>query len=180
MRILFLSPELPNALHRIRALNLIHGLSRRHEVDLVSLTHRPASDAAVEALRPYCRRVDTVHQPRWRSWSQSALGLLGQAPLEARYEYSPRLERLLARRVADRSYDVVYVKRLRMAQYAGAAMAMPRVLDLTDAMTRFYAQGARQAPWPTRLLFIEEWLKHRVYEARVGSTFDRCVVASAV
>jgi glycosyltransferase involved in cell wall biosynthesis len=119
-------------------------------------------------------------QPRWRSWAQSLLGLASPAPLEVCYEYSPRLRRLVARRLADETYDLVYVKRLRMAQYAALAARVPRVLDLTDAMTRFYAQGAQRAPWPSRALFYEEWLKHRLYEPRVAGGFARCLVASPV
>src|SRR5919108_2296028 len=151
MRILFVTPELPNQFHRIRALNLVRGLGQRHEVDLVSLAHRAPRPEALEALRPFCRRIDWVLQPRWRSLAQSALGLPGPAPLEACYERSPHLARLLGERLASRSYDLLYVKRLRMAQYGAAARGLPRVLDLTDAMTRFYDQAWRRAPWPSKV-----------------------------
>jgi sugar transferase (PEP-CTERM/EpsH1 system associated) len=180
MRILFLTPELPNPFHRIRALNLLTGLGRRHEVDLVSLAHRPPDAPSVAALRPVCRRIDWVHQPRWRSLVQCATGLLGDAPLEARYERSPGLTGLLERRLSERSYDLLYVKRLRMAQYAAAAPDVPRVLDLTDAMTRYYDQAWRRAPWPAKVVFWEEWLKHRHYEPRLAAGFERCLVASPV
>ncbi len=178
MRILFLTPELPNGLHRIRALNLVRGLSQRHEIDLVSLVHRTPSAEAVEVVRPYCRRIDWVLQPRWRSLAQSALGLFGSAPLEATYERSAALFRLLRERLATRSYDLLYIKRLRMAQYGLAVEGLPRVLDLTDSMTRFYEQSWRRAPWPAKALFWEEWRKHRAYEGRVAKRFERCVIAS--
>jgi len=178
VRILFVTPELPNGLHRIRALNLVRGLSQRHEIDLVSLAHRTPSPEAVEVVRPYCRRIDWVLQPRWRSLAQSALGLFRSAPLEAAYERSPVLARLLRERLAERSYDLLYIKRLRMAQYGLAVDGLPRVLDLTDSMTRFYEQSWRRAPWPAKVLFWEEWRKHRGYEARVAQRFERCVIAS--
>lgn len=182
MRILFLTPELPNQFHRIRALNLLQGLGQRHEVDLISLTHRPPAPETLAALRPFSRRIDWVLQPRWRSLAQCAAGLLTPTPLEACYERSPQLTRLLGRRLAGRSYDVMYVKRLRMAQYGTgpAVRGLPRVLDLTDAMARFYDQAWRRAPWPARALCWEEWVKHRGYEPRLAAAFDRCLVASAV
>ena len=180
MRILFLTPELPNQFHRIRALNLLRGLSRHHEVDVVSLTHRPPRPEEVEALRPLCRRVDWVVQPLGRSLVQCAVGLLRPAPLEAWYEWSPRLARRLQRRLAERSYDVLYVKRLRMAEYGLEVHGLPRILDVTDSMERFYDLARRRAPLKTKALFWEEWVKHRWYERRVAAQFDRCVVCSPV
>jgi sugar transferase (PEP-CTERM/EpsH1 system associated) len=178
MRILLVTPELPNELHRVRALNIVRGLGQRHELDLLSLAHRPPSTDVLDRLRPHCRRIEWVFQPRWRSWAQSAMGLLGPAPLEACYERSPHLQRLLEQRLTQRSYDLLYVKRLRMAQYGAGITGLPRVLDLTDAMTRFYDQSWRRARWPSKLLFWEEWLKHRGYEPRLAHRFDRCLVAS--
>ncbi|MDQ3699574.1 MAG: glycosyltransferase family 4 protein [Chloroflexota bacterium] len=180
MRILFVSPELPNEFHRIRALNLLKGLGQRHEIDLISLAHRPPSPAVLEALRPFCRRIDWVLQPRWRSLAQCGQGLLGAAPLEACFERSPALRRLIHERLASRSFDLLYVKRLRMAQYGIGLSGPPRVLDLTDAMTRFYDQLWRRARWPAKAIYWEEWRKHRSYEARVGADFGRCLVASPV
>jgi len=178
MRILFITPELPNRLHRIRALTLLRGLAGRHEIDLVSLAHQQPAPATVAELQPLCRRVDWVLQPRWRSLASATRGLLSAAPLEACYERSPELARLVTRRLAERSYDLVYVKRLRMAQYA--PIGLPRVLDLTDSMARFYDLGWRRAPWPAKALFLEEWLKHRAYEPRQAARFARCLVASPV
>src|SRR4051812_42348060 len=109
MRILFLTPELPNEFHRIRALNLLRALSREHEVDLISLTHREPRVEDLAPLRSLCRRAEGVVQPLARSLVQSGLGLLGPAPLEVCYERSPRLARLVQHRLAARSYDVVYV-----------------------------------------------------------------------
>jgi len=180
MRILFVTPELPNPLHRVRSLNLVRGLGQRHELDLVSLAHEAPSAELLEALRPSCRRIDWVLQPRWRSLAQSALGLLGPSTLEACYERSPVLARLIRQRLDQCSYDVVYVKRLRMAQYGALAPNLPRVLDLTDSMARFYDLARQRAPWPSKALFWEEWLKHQHYEPRLAATFERCVVASPI
>jgi glycosyltransferase involved in cell wall biosynthesis len=178
MRILFVSPELPNQFHRIRALNLLRALSQDHEVDLISLTHREPREDDLAPLRPLCRRAEGVVQPLARSLIQSALGLLRPMPLEVCYEWSPRLAGLVQRRLAQRSYDVLYVKRLRMAEYGLDAEGLPRILDITDSMERFYDQAWRRAPLKTKALFWEEWLKYRAYEPRVSALYERCVVCS--
>jgi glycosyltransferase involved in cell wall biosynthesis len=179
MRILFVAPELPNQFHRIRALNLLRGLRRLdHEVDLISLTHREPRPADLEPLGALCRQVEWEVQPLARSLVQSALGLVGSAPLEVCYERSPKLAALVRRRLAERSYDVLYIKRLRMAEYGLNADSLPRILDLTDSMERFYDQAWRRAPLKSKLLFWEEWLKYRAYEPRVSGQFERCVVCS--
>jgi glycosyltransferase involved in cell wall biosynthesis len=178
MRILFISPELPNQFHRIRALNLLRALNSDHEVDLISLTHREPREEDLAPLRALCRRAEGVVQPLMRSLAQSALGLLRPAPLEVCYEWSPRLAALVQRRLAERSYDVLYVKRLRMAEYGLTAEGLPRILDITDSMERFYDQVWRRAPLKTKALFWEEWLKYRAYEPRVSALYERCVVCS--
>jgi polysaccharide biosynthesis protein PslH len=179
MRILFVTPELPNQFHRIRALNLLRALKQEgHEVDLISLTHREPLDEDLAPLRVLCRRAEGVVQPLARSLAQSALGLLRPAPLEVWYEWSPRLAALVQRRLAERSYDVLYVKRLRMAEYGLTAEGLPRILDITDSMERFYDQAWRRAPLKSKALFWEEWLKYRAYEPRTAALYERCVVCS--
>lgn len=84
----------------------------------------------------------------------------------------------MRRRLAQRSYDVLYVKRLRLAEYRLEAEGLPRVLDITDSMERFYAQVWRWAPLKSKALFWEEWLKYRAYEPRVSALYERCVVCS--
>ena len=178
MRILFLTPELPNQFHRIRALNLLRAMSQSHEVDLISLTHKEPGSDDLAPLRPLCRHVEGVVQPLARSLVQSAIGLLGPSPLEVCYEWSPKLAELVRRRLAGRSYDLVYVKRLRMAEYGLRIDGLPRILDITDSMERFYDLARHRAPWKSRALFWEEWLKYRSYEPRVSKQFERCVVCS--
>lgn len=179
MRILYLSPEVPNRFHRIRSWHLIQAMTERHEVDLLSLAHFEPDASDVDALRARCRRVDWLPQPRLRSLWSCLRGLPGVAPLEACYEASLPFAVAVAQRLAERSYDLLYVKRLRMAQY-GVGVSLPRVLDLTDSMARFYRLTARRAPLAQKPLAVEEWLKHRAYEPRMAAAFDRAVLASPV
>jgi hypothetical protein len=46
-------------------------------------------------------------------------------------------------------YDLVYVKRLRLAPYAKMAKhaGVPCVLDITDSMTKYYDRVARSNPF---------------------------------
>ena len=83
------------------------------------------------------------------------------------------------RRLAERSYDVLYVKRCGWPSTASPLTDCPAVLDLTDSMERFYDLARRRASLKTKALFWEEWIKHRWYEPRVAAQFDtlRCLLA---
>ena len=87
MRVLFVTPELPNQFHRIRALNLLRALKHEgHEVDLISLTHREPGEDDLAPLRTLCRRAEGVVQPLARSLASPARRSLvwAKAPLRPR------------------------------------------------------------------------------------------------
>ena len=124
MKILFLTPQLPNPPHKgttIRNFNLIKQLSKNHEVHLLSFVRSEDDLPWLDELRRYCRSVETVIAPRHSMTRRLLAFLFSPLPDMAMRlpspEFSARLEALLARE----NFDIVQVEGIEMAQY-GLAM----------------------------------------------------------
>ena len=121
MKILFLTPQLPNPPHKgttIRNFNLIKQLSRRHEVHLLSFIRSEEDHPWVDELRKYCRGVETVIAPKHRMWRRLASFFFSPLPDMAvrlpSAEFQARLEAYLERE----NFDIVQVEGIEMAPYA--------------------------------------------------------------
>lgn len=177
MKILLISPNPPNHLNRIRLSNILKALLRDHSVYLVSLHN--SQDEQVEIINSSLRlRTTLVSHPKARAYLNCMLRLPLPEPLEAAYCYSPTLGKKLRKLLASQQFDLVYVKRTRMARY-GLKLSVPTVLDLTDSMELHYYRTAKTVRWYQKPLYVEEWLKYRFYEQRIVPRYDACVVASS-
>lgn len=121
MKILFLTPQLPNPPHKgttIRNFNLIKQLSRRHEVHLLSFIRSEEDHPWVDELRKYCRGVETVIAPEHRMWRRLVTFFFSPLPDMAvrlpSAEFQARLEAYLERE----NFDIVQVEGIEMAPYA--------------------------------------------------------------
>ncbi len=177
MNILFITaPQPPSPFHRIRALNLIKCLSRAHTIFLVAITNARHYNAA--ALQRYCREVNVIYRPQWRSLLACLAALPMPVPLEVAYCRDQRINRVVQDLLQRLPIDLVYIKRLRSAQYVPANARVPCVLDTTDAMSWYYTQAASHAPWFQKPLFFEEAVKYRWYERTMLRRFRHWVVCS--
>lgn len=179
MRILFVTPSIPSLLHRVRALNLLKALSGKHAVRLVSLA--PAHDAVPDAgainFLPEPPRL--VPHPFTRSVIQCAGAPFRGAPLEIAYCASRAMAHAVREEIATFQPDVLYVKRLRSAQFVPRPLPCPALLDVTDAMAESYRRALTLAPLRLRPLFWHEARAYRSAERRAAAAFSHWVTASA-
>ena len=56
--------------------------------------------------------------------------------------------------------DLIYIKRLRLAQFVPTGMKIPVLLDTTDAMSLFYKRAFVNVPWHKKILYL---IKYKTY-----------------
>lgn len=178
MNILFITPSLPSRLHRIRALNLIKYLSRSHKIYLASLAYQKNPDPTEFAQ--YCQKIELVYQSKIRSLLNCLIFLFTSLPLEVAYCRNRKMNEVVREMIKKHSIELVYVKRLRSAQFVDTTIPIPVVLDTTDAMSLYYARAAKNAPRYKKILFWEEELKYRLYEITMLKKFKNWILSSAV
>ena len=179
MRILFVTPYVPS-LMRVRSLNLIRQLSKRHSVTLVALAQGDESeDEALERLHSFCDGVYVLPLSRTRSFASCCRRLPTAMPLQAAYTCLSELREIVSRLAESLRFDVLHVEHIRGAHLADGVRGVPRVFDSVDCITRLLKlRLAHQRGLIGRLLQYEELLKMRAYEPRMAIRFDSVLVTT--
>ncbi len=173
MKILFITPSPPNDLNRIRSKNILTELhKRRHKVTVVSLYKNRKERMQLDACETFSDSVIGVRHPVVYSLLSCLFGLFLPLPLRVSFCFSPKLHLLLKNLVENGDFDIVYVKRLRMAQYAKHCQKKEVLIDITDSMTKYYESLMKVTSGLKFALAVEEYFKHKKYEPRVCKSFN--------
>ncbi len=180
MNILFLSPNIPDSFSRIRALNIIKALSKKHSLHLITFIEREGEKKKIGDIKKYFKNIETVKLPKWKSYFNCAVNLvsLSQKPFRVSYFHSKKMHEKVAEIIERENIDLIYAKRKRMAQYAENLSGVKKVLDLTDCMALLYQRSLKIIPLPQFPLYWLESKKLAFYEPRIAEKFDRVFVCS--
>jgi len=175
VRVLFLThrlPYAPNRGDRVRAYHLLRVLSRRAEVDLLSLVHDDDEAAHIGDLASLASSVTVVRVPRVRNLVRSAVGLATSTPITHTMLDSPELTDAVSL-LGSRAPDVVlaYCSGIARCALEPELRERPLVLDMVDVdSAKWAAMAATHAP-------PRSWIYAR--EARVLRTFEAAAAAHA-
>ena len=181
MRILALSPIVPDAPSdgdRLRLFYFLKELGKKHEVTLACFSDpaRP-EDGDDQALKAFVSEIQRIPMPRSMQWINASLRFMSERPSNVMAYRSPEMQKLVDSLLAFGEYDAVFCHRLRMAPYALRAR-LPRVIDYTDSLTRYFERRAVQAQGLKKALWAREAKKIAAYEQWCASQFDACLMNS--
>ena len=166
---------------RVRTQNIIKAMKHLgHEVTLVSFVYNHYDVEAIERCKLFIDEIRWIKQPKWKSLLNCFLGLLFPVPLRVSYCRSKKMREIIETCLCDKEYDLVYIKRLRMAQYAylGKRKGVPTVIDITDSLTKYYDRIRKKERGLKKLLAIEEYYKHKIYEPKVCKHNNPVIICS--
>ena len=183
MKILYLSARFPWPPHRgdrLTGYHLIRALSQKHDVTLASFVDGSETREAIWELAGMCRRIQTVHLPRQRSWAQAWLGMLHPDPSQVSYYRSAAMHRRVRALLAEEKPDVVFVQLFRMAPFVRQVEHPCKVLFLADSLALSLQRSLPFQPWYRRRAV--EWERRRVsaFEPLVARDFRESWVLSDV
>ncbi|MEO8464104.1 MAG: glycosyltransferase [Gammaproteobacteria bacterium] len=169
---------------RIRMLETLRFLSKRHEVTLLAHIHSEDERRHVDALRQYCKRVEVYAAPdspahrigtillglfRWRAAIQSV-------------HFSSRLARRIAELTATEDFDIVHMEFSFFAHYVAAISPTSRaklILSTHNIESERLKRESRISPFGFRRLavavdgaFFPDW------EERAVQLFDGVAAVS--
>jgi glycosyltransferase involved in cell wall biosynthesis len=179
MKILVLTPSPPNEYNRIRLLNNLKVMSRFAQITLVSLVTNPYEADDLKKNSNLCERVIGVNAPKAWSYFSCLLALLKNKSLRSAYCDFPEFHRLMDQ-LSKKDFDLIYIKRLRMVQYAYHFDASKVIVDATDSMGLYYDRLCK-----LRLSYLQfiiskyEKSRLRKYESHVARLY-RLIVCSSV
>ena len=179
LRVLFVSPYLPSLI-RVRPYNFIKSLAERgHVITLLALEPPGDDTSSLDTLRGWCRRVQTVPLPRWRTLYNGLRALPSQTPFQAAYSRSPEMSTLIQRTQAEAEFDIAHVEHLRGAELSPAVNGIPVVFDSVDSISLLFELTRHSGPtWRSRLLAGVDLGRTRRYESRLLERYPRVLVTS--
>jgi len=183
MRVLFVAsrfPYPPIQGDRVRAYHQLRLLSQRHRLTLVTLIQSERERERLKTLSPFCERIEAIPVSPWRG----AFRLLGAPftplPLQTLFFFDPRFRQRVHALLGETSFDLVQVQLVRMAPVVDGLDALPKVLDLIDALSLNWYRRARQERVPLAWLVGLEAKRLQRYERTLDKQLDQLIVSSPV
>ena len=178
--LLFIShrfPYPPDRGEKIRGINLLRHLATRYRVLLGCLVDQESDWQHLGVLREICAEVaafpiDKLTQ-KWRALARIRPG----RPLMLDYYASRDLHAWVDAAVARERPDIVYLYSTAMAPY-GLHHAGRRILDMQDVDSEKWAEYARGARFPMRLVWAREARTLLAYERRAAMACERTFLVS--
>jgi polysaccharide biosynthesis protein PslH len=139
MKILFLTSRLPYPPFqgdRLKIYHILRILSRNHQITLLSFTQDAEEDTLAKELAPFCQRIETIILPKSQSYFNLIPGVLSNKPFQVSYYHSSAFQAKLTQILAEDTYDLIHTHLIRMVAYS-ADLKIPKVLDLTDAISEY-------------------------------------------
>ena len=209
-RILILTPQLPYPPHQgttIRNFNLIAGLARRHELDLLTFLApgqaepvevgrlatgagsdrhpaSPAFRAPITPLQSLCRHIVGEPQPSRRLTRRAWDTLANPLPDMALRLASPIMAAHLARLLRENEYDVIQVEGIEMAPYVLGLDGRSRLIfddhnaEYVLQRRAFLTDARRPQRWLAAAYSLVQWHKLTAYERRICRLAGRVVAVS--
>ncbi|MFH1096473.1 MAG: TIGR03087 family PEP-CTERM/XrtA system glycosyltransferase [Candidatus Desantisbacteria bacterium] len=181
MKILFISQRLPYPPIRgdkIRSFNMLRGLSKLHDISVISFIRSDEEMTDVEALKQYCASVDVCMLSEWESKLNACFGVFSSKPLTLSWYYSKHLMDMIQMKIRDEKFDLLFVVCSSMAQYVFDNDSMLKIIDLMDVDSEKWVQYAKRTHFPHSWIYSLEAKRLRRYESAINSVFDCCMVVS--
>jgi polysaccharide biosynthesis protein PslH len=181
MKILFLSRWFPypaNNGSKLRILNLLQGLSRCHDVTLLSFIDPTDAPPDASILGEICSACHTVP---WREYEPNSrrarLGFLSAKPRFILDTHSPQMEAEIVRLLSEDKYDLIIASQLSMAAYHQAFGSVKAIFEELE-IGGFFEQAHLAGGFLRRLRNQLTWLKLKNYLSGLLHSFDLCTVVS--
>ena len=181
MKILFLSRWFPyptNNGSKLRIYNLLRGLSKHHDVTLLSFADQPNVNPEAPEVRSICSEVQIIP---WREFdpnsARAKLGFLSLKPRSIIDTFSPEMAQAITQTLSKQKYDVVIASQLQMAAYYPYFQNIPALFEEIE-IGLIYGQANTSVDKAQRLRHTFTWFKLRMYLSQLLRSFKAVTVVS--
>lgn len=176
MKLLYISPSPPNELERVRSLNILKSLkSQNIKVTLITL-YNSKQEKYLDVAKKYVDEIIKIKYNKIIAIMYATISIFLPIPMRVGYCFNFRLRKYL-KNIQDK-YDVVYIKRLRMAQYRKYVKSSQIYIDITDSLTKYYERIYKKAKGIEKIIALEEYYKHKKYEIKICEQNKNIIICS--
>jgi polysaccharide biosynthesis protein PslH len=183
--ILWLKTELLHPVDKggkIRSYNMLKELKRSCHITYLTLDDGTADTKARELASEYCHELVCIPQRRREKFTtgfyfELMLNLASDLPYAIKKYESPAMRQEVAKRVADRRFDVLVCDFLAPAVNVPPGLNCPSVLFQHNVEAMIWKRHYEvQANAARKAYLFRQWQKMRAFEAKVCPQFN-CVIA---
>lgn len=181
MKILFLSRWFPyptNNGSKLRIYNLLRGLSKHHDVTLLSFADQPEVRPEAPEVKSICTDVQVIP---WREFDPKSIrakaGFLSLKPRSIIDTFSPEMAQAITQTLSKQKYEVVIASQLQMAAYSMYFQNVPALFEEIE-VGLIHGQANTTADKAQRLRHAFTWFKLRTYLSQLLKSFQAVTVVS--
>lgn len=176
MKLLYISPSPPNELERVRSLNILKTLKNNNiNVTLITL-YNSKQEKYLDIAKEYVDEIIKIKYSKIIAIIYAMISIFLPIPIRTGYCFNLRLRKYLKK--MQNQYDVIYIKRLRMAQYRKYVKAPKVYIDITDSLTKYYERISKKAKGINKIIALEEYYKHKKYEIKICEENENIIICS--
>ena len=175
MKLLFIThnvPFPPNKGEKIRSYHIIHELSKKHSIHLISLV-RDNEDLQYQAdLEKFCDSVTLIPLNPLLSKIFALLALVGGYPITFGYFFSRKAKKLINEAIAKENYDATFAICSSVAQYLYPHKKQFTLIDYVDIDSAKWKQYAEISSFPMSWVYAIEHKRLGDWERKICSRFN--------
>lgn len=186
-KILYLShriPYPPNKGDKIRSFNEIKYLSKRYDVDLITLADDPGDLKYKKNLKKYCRQVKVFPLNTIKAKIKGFISLFTGKSITQGYFNSKAFQTIFNQWTTLEKYHAILCFSSPMAEYIFNSTrnikrtASTLVMDFCDLDSDKWTQYSRKKGFPLNILYRLEGKRLLAFEQKINQEFDRTVFVS--
>lgn len=143
MKILFFANRIPYPPYRgdkLKIYNLAKRLADKHELILLTFAQTREDFEYKAELEKIFKEVHLIYLPKWRSALNCLSALWNPMPLQVLYFRSKAMRSAIDELLSKHRFDAIHVQHLRMSSYLAGRKDIPRILDMPDAFSLYWAR----------------------------------------
>jgi sugar transferase (PEP-CTERM/EpsH1 system associated) len=175
MTILYLASRFPFPLEKgdkLRAYHQIRELSKQHQIILACTSDVAVSDADLNELKPYCKKI-LIHFLGKKEIGLNLLkGVFNSKPFQVNYFFNYAFANKLITICSEQQVEMIFCQLLRMAPYAALLPVKRKTIDYMDAFGKGYERMANAANVFKGMIYHIEKRRLIKYEDRIFNQFN--------
>lgn len=173
--LVFIASRFPFPLEKgdkLRGYNLIKGLSKTHQIHLITLTNEPINQSWYDEIAPYVDHIDIFPLHNIGQWVRLLGCVFTQQPFQLAYFTSYNIKRKIKKRLTEINPDHIFCQMIRPAEYVKNYHRCYKTIDYMDTLSIGMERRAKKAPWYTRWIYHMEAARLKEYEQRIFNYFE--------
>ena len=173
--LVFIASRFPYPLEKgdkLRAFNLLKGLSKTHQIHLIALSNEDIKESWYKEVKPFTSEITVYKLNPILQWIRIIFCLFTNQPFQLAYFTSLKIKRKIKKQLVALGPDHIFCQMIRPAEYVKNYHHCHKTIDYMDTLSVGMERRAQKASWATRWIYKMEAIRLKEYEQRIFNYFE--------